>query len=659
LDVKWNIQGNLYPFCNLQTEDALAKSSKLVLVVIVILFLGLSLASFIFLILNSKANESQSGSGTWVNLAGLRWYARSGFLPEYSAGFDPSRAGVQSVGHLPLRLNQLFQVPPGSTVNDFTAMTSFELSADQISEPLMLSLSETGQNWAVYLNGEEVRSEIYLDAVGNISLQRSVESILILLPAHLLKSGTNILVFRFLGNAPINGIFSSWLPGFSMSEGYVIGPAAQLTHEDSISNTLSGLLLGIYLFLGINQLFMYIRQRESYLIYFSLFLFTCAAYSFSVSRLAFENILDTAFIFRIMYISIIIWPALIGITLEHFFYTDRPTPRGLQVIIYFSLVLILAIFLAPAPWIDTLVSIAEPVLALSTVYLIWAILQAVRAQIPEADKILAACICIFVLVAWTIIDIQFIRTGIDLIQLIPVFLAIAFSTIFVDHLMDLTADLTESNRELNQIRMNMESQVAGRTEELQQANILLEEKLKEINVLQGNLQELAIHDELTGLYNRHFLKETITREFSRAQRDDTSVSLVMIDIDHFKKFNDTYGHAAGDLILKDLGVTVVSQFRVGDYAFRYGGEEILILLPGATVRSATEHTEGLRRLVEKKVIRYENNPLRITFSAGIAAFPQDGVTLKEVLKVADTNLYQAKAQGRNCVVTSIPTTRHA
>lgn len=169
--------------------------------------------------------------------------------------------------------------------------------------------------------------------------------------------------------------------------------------------------------------------------------------------------------------------------------------------------------------------------------------------------------------------------------------------------------------------------------------------------MRESLRVQSIRDALTGLYNRRFLDETLALEEQRARRDGDSVGIVMLDIDHFKQFNDTFGHDAGDALLRELGSFLRTQVREGDTACRYGGEEFTLILPGADFESSRLRAEMLRRKVCGVEIEYQGQKLGpITFSLGVATYPQHGRSWREVLKAADRALYRAKKSGRNRVV---------
>lgn len=179
--------------------------------------------------------------------------------------------------------------------------------------------------------------------------------------------------------------------------------------------------------------------------------------------------------------------------------------------------------------------------------------------------------------------------------------------------------------------------------------IKAEEKLLK---LQKDLEEQAIRDSLTGLYNRRFLDETLSRELSRAERDKYSVSVVMLDLDHFKVFNDTYGHDVGDMMLKQLGKLLTSQVRAGDIACRFGGEEFVVVMPKASLSVARQRANDWRIKFESQILIHEGEVLNATLSAGVAVYPLHGISSDEIIRKADQAMYAAKAAGRNLVITA-------
>jgi diguanylate cyclase (GGDEF)-like protein len=169
--------------------------------------------------------------------------------------------------------------------------------------------------------------------------------------------------------------------------------------------------------------------------------------------------------------------------------------------------------------------------------------------------------------------------------------------------------------------------------------------------LREKLRQQAIRDILTGVFNRRYMEETLDRELRRAQRNKSSLGVIMLDIDHFKEFNDLFGHAGGDALLHELGGMLKKSIRGADIVSRYGGEEFLVVLPDATLEITGKRAEDLRQAAKELQVYYLDKPLgKITLSLGVAAFPEHGRTIEEILKNADTALYRAKKEGRGRVV---------
>lgn len=163
----------------------------------------------------------------------------------------------------------------------------------------------------------------------------------------------------------------------------------------------------------------------------------------------------------------------------------------------------------------------------------------------------------------------------------------------------------------------------------------------------------SIHDPLTELYNRRHMEASLEREISRAQRHKTSVGILMLDIDHFKVFNDTYGHKAGDAILKGIAALLKSSSRGEDIACRYGGEEFLLILPNTKQEYAIKRAEQLLEQVRRHNIVYQERMLSVTISIGVAIYPLHCLDIQGLICAADAAMYQAKEGGRNQVAVAI------
>jgi diguanylate cyclase (GGDEF)-like protein/PAS domain S-box-containing protein len=172
------------------------------------------------------------------------------------------------------------------------------------------------------------------------------------------------------------------------------------------------------------------------------------------------------------------------------------------------------------------------------------------------------------------------------------------------------------------------------------ANIKLREKL----------ENQSIRDPLTGLFNRRYMEESLDREIQRCDRKAQSLGIIMLDVDHFKRFNDTFGHEAGDSVLKELGQFLQKYVRGSDIACRYGGEEFTLILPEGTLEVTSKRAEQLREGIKHLHLKYRHEPLgQITLSLGVASFPEHGMTGQAVIREADAALYRAKREGRDAV----------
>ena len=168
--------------------------------------------------------------------------------------------------------------------------------------------------------------------------------------------------------------------------------------------------------------------------------------------------------------------------------------------------------------------------------------------------------------------------------------------------------------------------------------------------LRETLREQSIRDPLTRLFNRRFLEESLEREMQLAGRKEQPVAVLFLDVDHFKRFNDTFGHDAGDLVLQSLADLFRNFFRATDICCRYGGEEFAITLPESTSHDAALRADALRSEVKSLRLQYKKESLgQLTLSVGVAGFPEHGSTSDELLKLADQCLYQSKARGRDVV----------
>lgn len=199
---------------------------------------------------------------------------------------------------------------------------------------------------------------------------------------------------------------------------------------------------------------------------------------------------------------------------------------------------------------------------------------------------------------------------------------------------------TDADPEMTEAEMSFHTTFAAQVG-LSVANIRLREALK----------AQSIKDPLTGLYNRRYLQEVLEREMRRAIRSEQHLGILILDLDHFKKFNDTYGHEAGDSVLRETASLLVRSVRAEDFVCRYGGEEFVVVLPTADLRAAEARAQRIREKLRDLVVMDHGRSLgTITASIGVAALPDQGTNEKALLQAADAALYRAKREGRDRVV---------
>ena len=184
--------------------------------------------------------------------------------------------------------------------------------------------------------------------------------------------------------------------------------------------------------------------------------------------------------------------------------------------------------------------------------------------------------------------------------------------------------------------------------ELKKARDIVVKQKEDLMLRNNELYNMSITDSLTKVYNRLYIMEVVEKEFSRSQRHSSDLSCIIFDIDHFKNFNDIYGHQTGDFVLKKTAVCVNDGIRKEDYFARYGGEEFLILLPDINIDMAFSVAEKIRKLVEKSHYAKDDLEVFVTISLGVSSFKSNNPgNYEELINFADQALYRAKADGRN------------
>lgn len=189
------------------------------------------------------------------------------------------------------------------------------------------------------------------------------------------------------------------------------------------------------------------------------------------------------------------------------------------------------------------------------------------------------------------------------------------------------------------------------------SNTMTNPTMIDLNLLEET-RKSSRSDGLTGLFNRRFFDEALEGEMKRAQRYEGSFSLIFFDLDNFKKLNDTYGHQAGDMTLKKTAEIMLTEKRTEDLACRYGGEELVLILPETTKVNALVIAERIRQKVEELELVFEGKQFSVTSSGGVASYPADAKDVKTLLNMADVALYQAKENGKNRIVLHNTDKRH-
>jgi|ERR1700722_19985460 len=198
-------------------------------------------------------------------------------------------------------------------------------------------------------------------------------------------------------------------------------------------------------------------------------------------------------------------------------------------------------------------------------------------------------------------------------------------------------------------RLSESEQRLAKTFAEQTALALANLKMREILRIQ------SVRDPLTGLYNRRYMEESLERELLRAKRKNAVLGLMILDVDHFKDFNDTFGHEAGDSVLRSLGNLFRTQFRGEDIVCRYGGEEFIIILPEASLELTQQRGEQVREAAKKDLVQLRGQSLGpVSLSIGVSSYPANGVSGEALVRAADEALYRAKEEGRDRVVVSRP-----
>jgi len=256
-----------------------------------------------------------------------------------------------------------------------------------------------------------------------------------------------------------------------------------------------------------------------------------------------------------------------------------------------------------------------------------------------------------------LLELEKLRQQVEVLQQEKADLEILLETTTI-HADVVQALLQESNQKLQgeilerqRTQVVLESLLTKVSGDKADLEIILEMTTAHSDTLEDWLRNQCIRDPLTGLFNRRYMEDFLHRELYHAQVHELPLGIIMGDIDHFKQFNDTFGHEAGDIVLKEVSIVLEKYTNNRGIACRYGGEELILILPETRLEETWKHAELLRQEVKELQVSYQKCTLgRITLSLGIAGFPEHGQSSNQIILLADTALYQAKSQGRDRVV---------
>lgn len=424
----------------------------------------------------------------------------------------------------------------------------------------------------------------------------------------------------------------------------VLGPERMLHRERQVTMAGVMFLVGALLIMGVYHLVLYIfRRREIQYIYFSIICFLIAVRALSsgeyVMMFLFPE-LNFEVLIKFEYLSFYLALPAFAVFIRALF-ADEFAGIAIKIIVAVSGIFSLAVLAMPARLYTSGVFVYYAYANAAGMYLVFVLLLAAKRKRPGAAVFLmGAVVMLAAMINDNLYSSFIVKTGnfVGIGMLFFIFMqAVALSM----RLTGAFSMVEYLSAQLQGLNIDLERQVEERTGELQKAY--------------NTIKELSVRDTLTGSFNRRYLEEELPNELLRVKRYKRSISVILCDIDHFKKINDTYGHLAGDRCLVEFVNNLTLLLRNGiDWVGRYGGEEFLVVLPETVPVEAVKVAERIRQQTEELSVTSEGVHITFTVSCGVAGFSElevpGEIDMKELFAVVDRFLYQAKLQGRNRIV---------
>ncbi len=472
------------------------------------------------------------------------WLSKPGFMPTDATGLRATDPNVKHTSQFPINLNQLHQVPVGEGLVHFTLATTFTLSPLELNAPRTwaVRLAEVGEAWAIYLNGNLLRQEIYLTAdEQNLLARRAVRGVVVPLNHTALQVGENTLVFHLVGYAPEQKVFPFWAPGLPLSKGYVVQPIDQALYE-VVQEHLPGVLLAaVYIFFGLYSLNFYWRRRvDAYYLYFALFVISIGVFVFSGSPFVHWLVFDTTFITKLNYGSVSVCLVPLLLFLHTYLFPTQPLPRPVLWSVLAGLLLLVFIWVLPLPAADIPLRLFLYLALLTISYMLYQIWQAVRQRHPDALTISLGMMALIIAALNDILDSLFFHTSTSLMQYglfafnLSLMVLLSHRYLVVSERAEqLNRELAKSNEELRASRAQLEETVAERTADLRALNTELKtakEKAEEASHAKSAFLANMSHELRTPLnaiigYSEMLQEEAGDMEADTMQEDLRKVQL--------------------------------------------------------------------------------------------------------------------------------------